>query len=193
MPGQKLVWVSPLGQKVARLNLARHKPCPNSSSNAQPNHDQVALTVPETAKPGQTLEFQVPASIVSGGRSHDPDPNICLTPTLTGPWELLRILTLSAYSHPSLGKSPSPKVTHLPRFASSSTQPPPAEDVPASAPAPVVPSADRDGGQATLEIVIPADWKDGVKLATTLESGQRVIITPPTGSKPGTPREFNLT
>ena len=61
------------------------------------------------------------------------------------------------------------------------------------APAPAVPSADRDGGQATLEIVIPADWKDGVKLATTLESGQRVIITPPNGSKPGTPREFNPT
>ena len=39
----------------------------------------------------------------------------------------------------------------------------------------------------------PADWKDGVKLATTLESGQRVIITPPNGSKPGTPREFNPT
>ena len=71
IPGQKLVWVSPIGQKVAwRSTLARHKPCPNSSSNAQPNHDQVALTVPETAKPGQTLEFQVPASVVSGGRSH---------------------------------------------------------------------------------------------------------------------------
>ena len=125
------------GRRWPDSTLARHKPCPNSSSNAQPNHDQVALTVPETAKPGQTLEFQVPASIVSGGRSHDPDPNICLTPTLTGPWELLRTLTLSAYSHPSLGKSPSPKVTHLPRFASSSTQPPPAEDVPTSAPAPV--------------------------------------------------------
>ena len=35
--------------------------------------------------------------------------------------------------------------------------------------------ADRDGEQATLEVVIPADWKDGVKLATTLESGQRVL------------------
>ena len=66
MPGQKLVWVSPIGQKVA-LTLARHKPYPNCSSNAQPNHDQVALAVPETAKPGETLEFQVPASIVSGG------------------------------------------------------------------------------------------------------------------------------
>ena len=39
-PGQKLVWVSPNGQKVA-------------------------LTVPENAKPGQTLEFQVPESVVS--------------------------------------------------------------------------------------------------------------------------------
>ena len=43
--GQKLVWVSPVGNKVA-------------------------LTVPETAKPGQTLEFQIPASIVNGGRCH---------------------------------------------------------------------------------------------------------------------------
>lgn len=110
MPGQKLVWVSPIGQKVA-------------------------LAVPETAKPGETLEFQVPASIVSGG-----------------------------------------------------PQPPPAENVPA----PAVPLADRDGEQATLEVVIPADWKDGVKLATTLESGQRVIITPPDGSKPGMTLEFNV-
>lgn len=70
IPGQKLVWVSPIGQKVALNNPTRHKPCPNSSSNAQPNHDQVALTVPETAKPGNILEFQVPAGIVSGGRSH---------------------------------------------------------------------------------------------------------------------------
>ena len=39
-PGQKLVWVSPVGKKVA-------------------------LTVPETAKPGQTLTFQIPSSIVN--------------------------------------------------------------------------------------------------------------------------------
>ena len=69
IPGQKLVWVSPIGQKVA-LNPGPTQTCPNSSSNAQPNHDQVALTVPETAKPGQTLEFQVPASVASSGRSH---------------------------------------------------------------------------------------------------------------------------
>ena len=73
---------------------------------------------------------------------------------------------------------------------SPSHQPSPAEDVAASSPA--VPSPDRSGEQATLEVVIPADWKDGVKLATTLENGQRIIITPPDGAKPGMSREFDL-
>ena len=58
---------------------------------------------------------------------------------------------------------------------------------------PAMPSPDKDGEQATLEVVIPADWKNGVKLATVLENGQRVIITPPDGAKPGMSREFNLT
>ena len=59
-------------------------------------------------------------------------------------------------------------------------------------PSPAVPSPDRSGEQATLEVVIPADWKDGVKLATTLENGQRVIITPPDGAKPGMSLELDL-
>jgi hypothetical protein len=67
----------------------------------------------------------------------------------------------------------------------------PAEDVAASSPAARLP--DRDDEQATLEIVIPADWKEGVKLATTLENGQRVIITPPDGAKAGMSRELILT
>ena len=41
-------------------------------------------------------------------------------------------------------------------------------------------------------MVIPADWQPGVKLATTLENGQRVIITPPDGAKPGMSLEFNV-
>ena len=120
-PGQKLVWVSPVGNKVA-------------------------LTVPETAKPGQTLEFQISPSIVNGG---------------------------------SRGAS----------AVSPSHHPSPAEDVAVSPPA--VPSPDKDGEQVTLEVVIPADWKDGVKLAASL-NGQRVIITPPDGAKPGMSLEFNV-
>ena len=43
-PGQKVVWVSPVGQKVA-------------------------LNVPDSARPGQTLEFQIPEHIVNGPSS----------------------------------------------------------------------------------------------------------------------------
>ena len=76
-------WVSPWGRRWPDSTLARHKPCPNSSSNAQPNHDQVALTVPETAKPGQTLKFQ-PCEHRQRREVAAPDkpmPN----PSLTGP------------------------------------------------------------------------------------------------------------
>ena len=69
-PGDKLIWVSPAGKKVALNPGPRRTLPPNSSSNANPNHNQVALTVPETAKPGQTLEFQIPASILNVGRCH---------------------------------------------------------------------------------------------------------------------------
>ena len=71
MPGQKLVWVSPVGQKVA-LNPGPRRTLPRTLPNANPKQNQVALTVPETAKPGQTLEFQIPASIVNGGRCRWP-------------------------------------------------------------------------------------------------------------------------
>ena len=92
MPGQKLVWVSPTGQKVA-------------------------LTVPETAKPGQTLEFQLPQAIVNGGSSENAAPPI---------------------------RPPAPEPS----------------SEPASEPAEVsVPAG--DGDQATLEVVIPADWLPG--------------------------------
>ena len=70
MPGQKLVWVSPFGLKVTLNPGPRRTLSRISSSNAIPNPNQVALTLPETAKPGQTLEFQIPASIVHGRRCH---------------------------------------------------------------------------------------------------------------------------
>ena len=38
-----------------------------------------------------------------------------------------------------------------------------------------------------VSLVIPANWRPGMKMATTLKNGRRVIITPPNDAKPGMP------
>ena len=65
------------------------------------------------------------------------------------------------------------------------TRPPPRAH---AAPAPRTP-ANHDLLVPTwvVSLVIPANWKPGMKMATTLKNGRRVIITPPDDAKPGMP------
>ena len=53
-------------------------------------------------------------------------------------------------------------------------------------------SVNATTAQAKLEVAIPADWQPGIKLAGTLGNGQRVIVTPPDGARPGTSVEFRF-
>ena len=58
---------------------------------------------------------------------------------------------------------------------------------PAPAPAPA-PAADT----VWMEVEVPSTWKPGAKLTATLESGVRVLITPPDSTEPGATLEFQV-
>ena len=193
LPGQKVIWISPItGLKVA-------------------------LNVPDTAKPGQILTFQIPESIVTGigalpnprdpapapvepeepaeklvtikcdiPKTHLPGQKVIWVSPVTGMKVSLSVPENAEPGQTLTFQLPERIVTPLPASA------------PADEPAPAVPGTAgnktpaQNVEQATLEVVIPADWTNGVKLATTMENGQRVIITPPDGAKPGMSLEFNV-
>ena len=64
------------------------------------------------------------------------------------------------------------------------TRPPPRAH---AAPAPRTPANELLVPTWVVSLVIPANWKPGMKMATTLKNGRRVIITPPDDAKPGMP------
>eukprot|EP00964_Phaeocystis_antarctica_P141524 scaffold106588_cov63-Phaeocystis_antarctica.AAC.3 len=190
LPGQKVIWVSPVtGMKVS-------------------------LNVPDTAEPGQTLTFQLPERIVTPPapapvepvepvepaepaeklvtiecdipKTHLPGQKVVWVSPVTGMKVSLSVPENAEPGQTLTFQLPERIVTPLPASA------------PADEPAPAVPGTAgnktpaQNVEQATLEVVIPADWTNGVKLATTMENGQRVIITPPDGAKPGMSLEFNV-
>lgn len=64
------------------------------------------------------------------------------------------------------------------------TRPPPRAH---AAPAPRTPANELLVPTWVVSLVVPANWKPGMKMATTLKNGRRVIITPPDDAKPGMP------
>ena len=189
LPGQKVVWVSPVtGLKVA-------------------------LSVPDTATPGQTLTVQLPERIVTA--ADEPAPAVPGEKLLTmefvvpethrpgkklawfSPFGKKVVLTLPDTAKPgeTLTFQPPESIANGgsrgARAVPPSHQPSPVADIAASSPAVPSPSPSKGGKQVTLEVIIPADWKQGAKLATTL-NGQRVVITPPDGAEPGMSLEFNV-
>eukprot|EP00965_Chrysotila_dentata_P165334 5459490-Pleurochrysis_carterae.AAC.1 len=144
IPGQKLFWVSPTGVTVG-------------------------LKIPEDAKPGQSLEFKVPRSLIGLDESctndHDKEciPREAMNsnlpsselPDISEPIKLPVAETGSLADLPSmLSKGPGPGVT--------------------------------------LKMKVPAGWAPGTKLVTTLMSGERVMISAPATARPGDELEFEL-
>lgn len=45
---------------------------------------------------------------------------------------------------------------------------------------------------ATREVIVPASWRPGVRLVTTLDDGVKLVITPPSHCTPGMAVEFDV-
>ena len=68
--------------------------------------------------------------------------------------------------------------------------PPSKAEAPSAPPAAAAPAPAAD--TVWMEVEVPSTWKPGAKLTATLESGVRVLITPPDSTEPGATLEFQV-